>query len=101
MVSGLAYRKRWGLVLIYYIILFGAYFLTPLLMTGLVIAGFELNLALIKYVIPLVIWIILGEMLLQADIKTKMIVAFVAFIIYIILIDVVGLPSFIYSLIPF
>lgn len=76
-----------------------AYFVTPLLLTGLALAGINLGATLAVYIIPLIVWIALGEILLDADVKTKAIVAIIAFVIYMIL-SFIGVPAMIYKAIP-
>jgi hypothetical protein len=79
-----------------------AYFLAPILMGVLIIAGIALPSILALYVIPLIVWIILGEVLLSSisDRKKRLEVAVVAFVIYTIL-TFIGVPVMIGSFIPF
>ena len=84
-----------------FIMAIAAFFLTPLLMTGLFIIGIQVSIEMVKYVIPLVVWILLSQLLLEAEAKTKLYVALVAFVVYLILVDIVRLPVIIYSMIGF
>ena len=52
------------------------------------------------YIIPLIVWIILGELLLEGEMKQKLIVAVIAFVVYTIL-TFIGLPMMISGFIPF
>lgn len=75
-----------------------ALFLTP------VVAAFALEAVALPalvgaYIIPLVVWIILGELLLKEGMMTKLKVTVVSFVVYIILSLFVA-PS-IFSLLPF
>src|SRR3989338_4579676 len=51
---------------------FAAYFLVPLIFFGMMSSGFALPY--VGFVIPLIVWIILGEVLLEGDMKDKAIV---------------------------
>jgi hypothetical protein len=46
------------------------------------------------YIIPLIVWIILGEILLSGEMKQKLMVAVIAFVVYTIL-TFIGLPMMI------
>ncbi|MFH1421053.1 MAG: hypothetical protein ABIG30_03790 [Candidatus Aenigmatarchaeota archaeon] len=81
------------------IMAFGAYFLTPLIISAIGLAGYFDRLVAL-YVIPLVVWIILGELLLKADAKKKAVIAIIAFAIYAVM-NYFGVPFMIASMIPF
>ncbi len=83
-----------------FIMAFVAYFVTPLLLTGLALVNIVLPSVAVLYIIPLVVWIGLGEILLKADFKAKLIVAVLAFVIYAAL-TAIGIPAMMYNLIPF
>ncbi|MDI6720846.1 MAG: hypothetical protein QMD85_00545 [Candidatus Aenigmarchaeota archaeon] len=78
-----------------------ALFIVPILATF--VAGFVTVLAGIPYMVgfflPLIFWIILGEVLLSSDRMTKLKVTAVAFVVYIIL--SIFLTPYIMSVIPF
>lgn len=80
---------------------FASYFLTVLVFLVLAVAGLVIPPIISVYLLPLVIWIALSEVLLSAEMKTKIYVAIVAFVIYIILNDIVHLPYVISRVIPF
>lgn len=74
-----------------------AFFLVPIL--GSLIAGFA-TIPFIGLILPLVVWIILGELLIrEADMKTKLKVVVVAFVVYTFL--SMYLTPVIISLMPF
>ncbi len=52
------------------------------------------------YIIPLIIWIALGQFLLKGTVKNKAVVAAVAFLVYIILTTDIPLPSIIAGFLP-
>lgn len=60
-----------------------AYFLAPLSMV--LLSQYGISIPFGHYIIPLVIWIALGEILLKSDMKKKAIVAAAAFITYTVL----------------
>lgn len=80
------------------ILSFAAYFLVLLLPFGLSLTGISLPYFVIA-VLPILVWIALGEILLEGDFKTKLIVAVIAYAAYII-INVLPVHSFVTSLIP-
>jgi hypothetical protein len=84
-----------------FIMAIAAFFITPMFITGLMLAGFYIDLSLSLYVLPLLVWIILSELLLQSEVKTKLYVALFAFVVFLVLRDVVGLPAMLYSVIGF
>ncbi len=77
-----------------------AYFVTPLAAAGIAIAGLELPSLVAVYIVPLVVWVALGEVLLQGgDLMTKLKVAGVAFVVYLVLRQV-GVVGIIAQLLP-
>lgn len=84
-----------------------AYFLIPIVVAAILIIqviSYPFNLAL-AWILPLIVWIILGEVVLHgADRKAKLGIAVVAFIVYVI-VDFfgasTGIPQMISSVIPF
>ncbi len=76
-----------------------ALFVTPII--GGVVLGYVAVPAVVSaYLLPLVVWIALGEVLIkEADMKTKLKVVVVGFIAYIIL--SILLAPYVFSLIPF
>jgi len=70
------------------------------LVVPIVLAFANITFAFSNYVIPLVVWIILGEVLLKGDRKGKLIAAAVAFIIYLVLM-LVGVTGIIAGLLSF
>ncbi len=65
-----------------------ALFITPVV--GALVAGYTalplyLSGILFAYVLPLLVWIVLGEFLLKSDMKTKLKVMVIAFVAYIVL----------------
>jgi hypothetical protein len=52
------------------------------------------------YVIPLVVWIILGELLLKATMVQKLKIVVIAFVVYVIL-NMVGVPGILSTFLPF
>lgn len=62
---------------------FVAYFLAPLILVGASMSGFVMPF--IQYIIPLVVWVILGEILLEGDMKDKAIVGVLAYVTYLVL----------------
>jgi hypothetical protein len=62
----------------------------------LVVAGVEI---ISGFLLPLIVWIVLGQLLLEADRTTKIKVVIIAFVVYLIL--SVFLTPVIFGLIPF
>ena len=79
-------------ILAYFIVPVVSFFLTPYL-TSLIPA------VIVFYLIPLIVWLILGEILLEEDAETKLKVAAVAYIVYLVL-TFLGVPAIISSFIP-
>ncbi len=79
------------------IMAFIAYFLLPLGLSYLI--TFVPVVSAIAFILPLVVWIILGEILLKADSKQKAIVAVIAYAVNLLLLGYV--TGFIRALIPF
>ncbi len=77
-----------------------AYFITPIMMFALVavIPG-TMSFVILGFIVPLLIWVLLGELLLHGDFGTKLKVAVVAFVVYFIL-TYAGIPGMIASMIP-
>jgi hypothetical protein len=68
-----------------------AYFLTPLI-SGMI------NIVTVPFVLPLIIWIILGEIMLKdIEIKKKAMVAIVAYVIF-LLMTFLGLQNLVISI---
>lgn len=80
------------------ILSFAAYFLPGLLRLGLSIVGISLPDPIVL-VLPLLIWIGLGELLLEGDFKGKLIVAVIAYVTFFAL-NKSPLPSIVMSLVP-
>ncbi len=80
------------------ILSFAAYFLPGLLILGISIAGISLP-GSILLVLPLVVWIGLGEVLLSGDFKNKLIVAVIGYVAF-FAINASPLPSIVTSLVP-
>lgn len=78
----------------------GAYFAVPLIMLGVAAGGIQLPSVVTLYIVPLLAWIVLGEILLKADTVTKAKVAAVAFIVYTVL-QFVGVVGIIVRMLPF
>jgi len=76
---------------------FLAYFVAPLLIS--VAVQFVPIIALLGVVLPLIVWMLLGQVLLKADMKQKAIVAIVAFVANMFLLSYVS--GFIIGLLPF
>ena len=74
-------------------------FLIPIV-GNLITQFISLPMLVFNYILPLVVWIILGEILLKSDMKTKLKVIVIAFVVYAIL-EYVGVPFIIAGLIPF
>jgi len=73
-----------------------AYLLTPIV--GYFLVSF---LPAIPYLLPLIVWIVLGELILKdIDFKKKAIVAAIGYVIFIIL-GFIGLSGIIHSLVGF
>lgn len=62
---------------------FGAYFLSPAVILALQYAGISITNAL--FIVPLVVWVVLGELLLEGDRKNKLIVAVVGYLSFVAL----------------
>ncbi|MHA1794794.1 MAG: hypothetical protein ACTSUK_01680 [Promethearchaeota archaeon] len=71
-----------------------AYFVVPIILLFLPEIPFGI------YIIPLIVWIILGEILLEAEMLKKAVVAIIAFAAYTIL-TYIGVPAMIAGLIGF
>ena len=80
------------------ILTFAAYFLSQLIPLGLAIVGVQLPSS-IFLVLPLIVWIGLGELLLSGDFKTKLIVAVIAYVAFFAL-NASPLRSIVISLVP-
>ncbi len=78
-----------------FIMAFIAYFVVPILLSFAAVS-FPFS----GYVIPLIIWIGLGEVLLKGSRKGRLTAAAVAFVVYIVL-TMLGVQSLLASLIPF
>ncbi len=76
---------------------FGAYFLVPLILFGMMFSGFVLPY--VGFIIPLIVWIILGEVLLEGDMKDKAIVGVIAYVAYLAL-AFSGLQGVVTSVVP-
>src|SRR3989338_6686729 len=74
--------------------------LVAYLVVPLIISFANISFPFSGYIIPLVIWIALGEVLLKGGRKGKLIAAAVAFVIYLVLMFV-GVTGLIAGLIPF
>ncbi|MBI4170384.1 MAG: hypothetical protein HY514_01725 [Candidatus Aenigmarchaeota archaeon] len=79
------------------IMAFIAYFILPLALSYLIV--FVPVISTIAIILPLIVWIILGEVLLKADRKQKAIVAIIAYAVNLLLLGYVS--GFIFSLLPF
>ncbi len=76
-----------------------ALFVTPII-GGLVLGYIAIPVVVSAYLLPLAVWIALGEVLIkESDMKTKLKVVVVGFIAYIIL--SLFLAPYVFSLIPF
>ena len=80
------------------ILSFAAYFLPGLLILGLSLVGVSLPNAIVL-VLPLLLWIGLGELLLEGDFKGKLIVAVIAYVTF-FAINASPLRSFVMSVVP-
>ena len=80
------------------ILSFAAYFIPGLILFGLNLAGVLLP-GSILLVVPLLVWIGLGELLLEGDFKSKLIVAVIAYVAFFAL-NASPLQSFVTSLVP-
>lgn len=76
---------------------FAAFLLVPLILFFTASGGFMLPY--LGYVIPLIVWIILGEILLEGDMKNKAIVGVIAYVAYLAL-AFSGLQSMVTSVVP-
>jgi len=74
--------------------------LVAYLVVPLIISFASISFPFSGYIIPLIIWIALGEVLLKGGRKGKLIAAAVAFILYIVLL-LAGVTGMIAGLIPF
>lgn len=70
------------------------------LFVPLILAYANVTFVFAGYLIPLIIWVALGQFLLKGNVKNKAFVAIVAFLVYIVLTTVVPLPSIIAGLLP-
>ncbi len=77
---------------------FVAYFLAPLILVMASLGGF--SMPYIHLIIPLVVWVILGEILLEGDMKDKAIVGVIAYVTYVLL-SLSGLQAAVISMVPF
>ena len=75
-----------------------AYFLPGVALFAVSLAGLVLP-GIVLLVFPLIIWIILGEILLEGDLKDKLIVAVIGYAIFLI-INAVPLRAIVSSFIP-
>lgn len=74
-----------------------AYLVVPLIFGVVISTG--ISIPYLIYILPLIAWIILSEVMLKSEMKKKLIVAIVAFIIYTAL-NLVGVPMMISGLVP-
>lgn len=72
-----------------------AYMVVPIILSAA-----EISFEFSGYIIPLVVWVVLGQFLLKGGHKKKLIAAAVAFIVWIILFAI-GVPGMLASLISF
>ncbi len=72
--------------------------IVALFVAPIIVAFLSLGVYLSLFIIPLIVWIILGEVLLSADKMTKLKVVIIAFVVYTIL-NFVGLPSIVAGII--
>ena len=80
------------------ILSFAAYFLPGLVLFGLKFAGVVLP-GFVLLALPIIVWIALGEVLLEGDFKNKLIVAVIAYATFLI-INASPLQSIVISLVP-
>ncbi len=80
------------------ILSFAAYFLPGLLLFGLNVAGVVLP-GFVLLALPIIVWIALGEVLLEGDFKNKLIVAVIAYATFLV-INASPLQSVVVSLVP-
>lgn len=73
-----------------------ALFAVPLIISNI---GLSLPWYMIAYILPLIVWIILSEILLKGDLKTKFLIAVVAFAVF-IAVDFIGVAGMIQGLLP-
>ncbi|MBI3190270.1 hypothetical protein HYZ41_01050 [archaeon] len=66
----------------------------------IILAASGISFEFSGYIIPLIIWIVLGQFLLKGGHKKKLIAAAVAFIVWIILMFA-GVPGILATMIPF
>jgi len=74
-----------------------AYLVVPLIFGVVISTG--ISIPYLIYILPLIAWIILSQIMLKAEMKKKLIVAVVAFVIYTAL-NLVGVPMMISGLVP-
>ena len=80
------------------ILAFVALFVTPIV-AAIVLSSLALPALVSAYVLPFVVWLALGEVLIkEADMKTKLKVVLLAFVVWIIL--SIYLAPFIFQLLP-
>ena len=80
------------------ILSFAAYFLPGLILLGLNFAGINLP-GFVLLVLPVIVWIALGEVLLGGDFKSKLIVAVIAYATFLV-INALPLQIFVTSIVP-
>ncbi|MFH1631240.1 MAG: hypothetical protein ABIA21_03420 [Candidatus Aenigmatarchaeota archaeon] len=87
-----------------FIMAFLAMFITPIVMLAIGLSGVASVIpffgVIVLLLIPLIVWIVLGEVLLKGDMKEKLKVIVVAFLVYTIL-NFIGVPYIISGAIPF
>jgi hypothetical protein len=74
--------------------------LVAYLVVPIILSAAEISFEFSGYIIPLVVWVVLGQFLLKGGHKKKLIAAAVAFIVWIILFAI-GVPGMLASLISF
>jgi len=78
-----------------------AYFVVPIILSVILSFLPQMPFGIFGiYIIPLIVWIILGEILLEAEMLKKAVVAIIAFAAYTIL-TYIGVPAMIAGLIGF
>ncbi len=75
-----------------------ALFITPII-GAVILSLVALPVLVSAYILPILVWLVLGEVLLSSDSGTKAKVAVIGFVVYIIL--SMFLSPFLFSLIPF
>ncbi len=83
-----------------FIMALGSYFAMPLIMLGIAAGGLQLPGIVVLYIVPLLAWVVLGEILLKADTVTKAKVAVAAFVVYTIL-QYAGVVGIVMKVLPF